>query len=104
MNLLRLHSIMAKRQKEWARKTRDKIFNTLGRVCAKCGSEEDLEFDIIHPNAAKDHHEKLEWSHRMSVYRKALDMNNLQILCSECNGRKNNALELFDYKAVDCPF
>lgn len=79
---------MGARQREWARKTRDKIFETLGRVCAACGETEgNMEFDCIKP-MGPHHSKQMEWSWRMSFYRQQLREGNLQILCERCNGTK----------------
>lgn len=96
---------MAKRQKKWARKVRDSIFNLLGRVCIKCGATEKLEFDIIVPVGNNDHHKKMDWSWRMSFYKRQLEIGNLQILCAKCNQKKQNNLELqHDIPLIEQPF
>lgn len=78
---------MAKRQREWARRTRDKIKALLGGKCTKCGSTKSLEFDCKEPMG--DSHHKAEWSHRMSFYRLMLAKNNLQLLCDSCHNEKS---------------
>jgi len=80
---------MAQRQRDWARRTRDSILELLGEKCKKCKQRYDLEFDCIIP-VGNEHHRKMEWSHRMSFYRKQLAAGNLQILCSPCNSRKSD--------------
>lgn len=92
---------MAKKQRDWARKKRDKIFDILGRKCVKCGSTKDLEFDVIIPFDSGAHTER-EWSWRMSFYWHELERRNLQILCTKCNSAKGNQMELTDM--IDCPF
>lgn len=83
---------MAARQRVWAAKVREKLFDTLGRRCAWCAAREDeakLTFDCIVPTQDGDRgHHKIEWSSRMSFYRKQLDLDNLQVLCSSCNSKK----------------
>jgi len=93
---------MAKRQREWARRTRDRLFDELGRWCRRCHTTEKLEFDLIHPLG--DQHHKMEWSHRMSFYRRQHEANNLQVLCQRCNAQKQAQLELTEYQQVDQPF
>lgn len=83
---------MARRQKEWARRTRDDIFNKLGRVCVKCGAIEELEFDVIKP-VGIDHAKRMDWSQRMTFYKYQLAMNNLQVLCRVCNAKKGDKIE-----------
>ena len=83
---------MAARQRVWAAKAREKLFDILGRKCAWCEANEDeckLTFDCIVPtfDGERGHH-KIEWSHRMSFYRRELDLDNLQVLCDSCNSKK----------------
>lgn len=94
---------MAKRQREWARQTRDKLFDLLGRYCAKCSTDQKLEFDVIIPTGDDKHHRVMEWSWRMSFYRAQYDRGNLQVLCDRCNTRKSNQMEL-NPNLIDCPF
>jgi len=77
---------MGLRQRQWAERTRESIFDILGRVCVDCGETENLEFDCIKPQGA--HHHRIEWSWRMSFYRKQLEQGNLAVRCQVCNGRK----------------
>lgn len=83
---------MGKRQKEWASRVRNSIFNVLGRLCVKCGCDTNLEFDVIVP-FNNDHH-NYDWSKRMTFYRRQLKLNNLQVLCNKCNSKKGNQLQL----------
>lgn len=78
---------MGLRQRQWAERTRDAIFDILGRVCVDCGATEQLEFDCIIPQGNK-HHREMEWSWRMSFYRQQLANGNLAVRCQVCNGRK----------------
>lgn len=81
---------MARRQKEWARRTRDGLLAALGRQCAWCGTTANLQFDCIIPQG--DHHHKIDWSHRMSFYRQQHTEGNLQILCERCNSIKGDEM------------
>lgn len=95
---------MAKRQRDWARKVRDWLFVQLGRKCKTCGATVQLEFDLIIPANNTDHHRKMEWSWRMSFYRREFHKQNLQVLCDKCNGRKQNQLKLVNTPEIDEPF
>lgn len=81
---------MALRQRQWAERTREKIFDALGRFCNYCSTTKNLEFDVIIPADNGEHHREYDWSWRMSFYRKQLKANNLQVLCDKCNARKRN--------------
>jgi 5-methylcytosine-specific restriction endonuclease McrA len=89
---------MGLRQRQWAAKARLQLRRILGMKCAKCGSKDyrKLEFDLINPSAdnfpnPRGHH-KIEWSWRMSFYRKQFAAGNLQLLCGgsvgSCHGKK----------------
>lgn len=92
---------MAKRQRDWARKTRDWLHQELGRKCKHCNSTSELELDVIIPIDITHH--KKEWSWRMSFYRQQFFSNNLQLLCSKCNSKKGDQLEL-NSNLIDHPF
>lgn len=87
---------MAKRQRDWARKTRDKLMSLLGDKCAKCGTTIELQFDVITPvqdfdKTGKEKHQRaMDWSWRMSFYRKQFNNKNLQLLCDKHNSQKSN--------------
>jgi hypothetical protein len=85
---------MGLRQREWARKTRDKLRLELGGVCSVpgCGRTDDLEFDVILP--VDQPHHRIEWSQRMSFYRQQHARKNLCLKCSYHNGLKRDDLEL----------
>lgn len=83
---------MGQRQREWARRTRDELRTTLGGKCQKCGSTEDLEFDVIIP--VDQPHHRIEWSQRMTFYKRQFERNNLGLKCSHCNSAKGDDLEL----------
>lgn len=77
---------MGKYEKEWARRKRYELKETLGNKCAKCGKKKNLEFDCIIPQG--DEHHRMDTSHRMSFYRNQYANNNLQLLCGVCNRLK----------------
>jgi 5-methylcytosine-specific restriction endonuclease McrA len=89
---------MALRQREWAAKTRDKLFTILGPWCKYCGATENLQLDVIIPVGNDKHHREYDWSWRMSFYRAQHAKKNLQALCDKCNARKKNREEM------ECPF
>lgn len=93
---------MALRQRKWARKTRNKLRKLLGGKCKNCGKKKELEFDVIVPLG--DHHHRIEWSWRMSFYRKQYDNDNLQLLCSKCNLLKRNYMQLISKTGIEQPF
>lgn len=96
---------MGKRQREWARKTRDKLLTLLGNKCAKCSTTSELELDVIFPIADNDkHHRKMDWSWRMSFYRKQYERGNLQVLCKKHNVSKSNKPELTSSPEIEQPF
>jgi 5-methylcytosine-specific restriction endonuclease McrA len=79
------------RQSEYARRKREAIFEVLGRRCVRCGSKDELEFDVIVPvGDPKSHHGVMSWAQRMKFYCRQLSAGNLQILCSHCNSAKCN--------------
>lgn len=59
----------------------------LGGRCAQCGTEEELEFDVIVP---QNGHQKWNTVRRMIFYRRQNEKKNLQILCRRCNAKKGN--------------
>lgn len=77
---------MAKRQRVWARKAYEKLILELGGRCAQCGSLSGLSVDHIEEKGYVAC--KLEWSHRISVYRREAKAGLLQVLCVKCNCKK----------------
>mgnify|MGYP003446500535 CR=1 FL=1 len=82
---------MALRQRIWAWQQTIKLRHLLGNKCNKCKRKrKDMQFDCIE-SRGDYHHNKMEWSWRISFYRKQLKEGNLQLLCSWCHGRKSRA-------------
>ena len=77
---------MGKRQRRWARAAYDRLIIELGGVCVKCGAVSALTID--HIDGCDYYHEKLEWSYRVSVYRREAKEGKLQVLCETCNQKK----------------
>lgn len=84
-------SINMCRQSLFTLRKRTAIFEVLGSRCAACGGRDDLELDVIIPDAvAKSHHGSMSSNQRAVFYCRQLAAGNLQVLCSKCNSRKNN--------------
>jgi len=79
---------MGQRQKDWAKRVREKLLAELGGKCVVCGSAYRPEFDCIEPRG--DAHHKFDTSHRMSFYRKEHKAGNLQVLCQFHNAQKSD--------------
>lgn len=94
---------MALRQRKWAWKQTRRLRKLLGGKCNICGKKKDLTFDLILPSANDFHHRDMEWSWRLSFYRREYDANNLQLLCDKCNSRKGDSLVLNPY-LISHPF
>lgn len=74
-------------------KIRQHFIKLLGGECAFCHSKENIEFDHIIPcltNMSKMSRSKREW-HWFTEYEKG----NLQLLCSECNNKKNSSYPIY---------
>lgn len=85
---------MGLRQRVWARKAKKALLSALYDIqsghCAHCQAERGFTFDVILPDIAPAHHETVEWSWRISIYRQQFRIGNLQLLCRSCNSRKGN--------------
>lgn len=69
------------------------MLDLLGGKCVRCGAIKKLQFDIITRALAPDyerHHRDMCWGRRMSFYKRALRLNNLQLLCQKCNNNKKH--------------
>lgn len=77
---------MGKRQRKWARRAYEKLILQLGGRCVVCGSLHSLSID--HKDGKDWTACKVEWSHRISIYRREARNGLLQVLCVKCNSRK----------------
>jgi 5-methylcytosine-specific restriction endonuclease McrA len=67
------------------------LHKALGYKCKFCGSKEELELDVIEPQAdPKAHHGKMSSNMRANFYIKQYLADNLQLLCSHCNNKKHD--------------
>lgn len=80
---------MGMRQREWAKRKTAELREQLGGACVDCGATEELQFDCIRPQG-DNHHERMEWSWRLSFYRQQHAQGNLALRCIRCNGRKQD--------------
>lgn len=85
---------MGKRQREWARRAYDKLIQDLGGKCVKCGTTEDLTID--HIEGCEFKHSDVEWSQRISIYRREAKENKLQVLCDKHNCQKGDPRDRSD--------
>lgn len=68
------------------------LHKALGENCNFCASTKELELDVIEPQAdPKAHHGKLSSNMRANFYIKQYLADNLQLLCSKCNSKKNDS-------------
>jgi len=75
---------MGMRQRKWARKAAKRLKLVLGYCCAcGCGRFQRLQFDCIIPQG--DRHHKIEFSWRISFYRRQAKQGNLQLLAEPCH-------------------
>lgn len=82
---------MGKRQREWAHRLREWLFDQLGRKCNKCGTMEGLTFDVIVPADNGEHHRD-DYDKRQRFYRAQFHAGNLQVLCHSHNSRKKDTI------------
>lgn len=100
---------MGARQRRWAHKAKWRLLKKHGYRCADCGDHardikkrtvySKLEFHVLIPDDAPDedsdgngsrhHHTKMDFSWRISYYRKQDRNNNLQVLCTQCHGKQS---------------
>ncbi len=59
------------------------LFQKLGRVCALCGTTEDLQLDLIVSDGGRHH--GLSHHDRQRQYLVEFNRNNLRVLCGTCN-------------------
>ena len=85
---------MAKRQKEWARRAYEALIISLGGRCRHCGATAGLSID--HIEGCDFVHNKVEWSARISIYRREAKEGKLQVLCIKCNSKKGDPRDLPD--------
>lgn len=79
---------MSHRQRVWAGRAYAALVAELGGKCYDCGTTRDLS---IHHIAGKKYtSSKLEWSHRVSTYRKEMKEGKLWVLCITCNSKRGN--------------
>ena len=77
---------MGLRQRAWARCWRDYMVKELGGECCDCHRkppEVKFEFDCIVPQG--DAHHKMEWSQRITFYKRQFCEGNLALRCEECH-------------------
>jgi len=87
---------MGKRQRAWARRAYDRLIAELGGQCVACGTKgtEENALEIEHKYGIDWSHQKLEWSHRISVYRAEARAGLLQVLCAHCNKHKRKTTDV----------
>jgi hypothetical protein len=76
---------MAKRQRLWAARARLALIVSLGGKCALCASDYDLEID--HPFGRDWKPSRVEYSARISRYRREARAGLVRVLCASCNCR-----------------
>lgn len=81
---------MGKRQRDWARRAYDKLIQDLGGKCVVCGTTDNLTID--HIDGCDYTHSTVEWSHRISIYRREAKENKLQVMCDLHNTKKGKPL------------
>lgn len=81
---------MGLRQRQWAARTVERLKGELGGQCQECGDTDlsTLEFDHLQPRDWEPR--KVEWSARISRYRREIAEGKIQLLCKSCNSRKGH--------------
>jgi hypothetical protein len=83
-------TLVGKRQREWAKRARLALIESLGGICVDCGCTElnDLQLDHIAP--AGWNRESVDQSWRMSIYRREAKEGKLTVRCYSCNASKKD--------------
>lgn len=79
---------MGLRQRRWAKKAYEKLLLQLGGRCVQCGRLDELSID--HIDGCEWTRHRVEWSHRVSIYRREAKEGKLQVLCLKCNSTKGS--------------
>lgn len=79
---------MGQRQRQWAALETARLRKQLGGECVECGSTDDLQFD--HIDGSDWQANTVEWSARISRYRREIAAGLIQLLCGPCNRQKGN--------------
>ena len=66
---------------------REKMYNFLGKICASCGSGENLEIDHIDPST-KSFTLGNQWSRKWEDL--VIELEKCQLLCHQCHVAKTN--------------
>jgi 5-methylcytosine-specific restriction endonuclease McrA len=82
---------MSTATREWARKRRARLIETLGSKCAACGSELYLELDLV--VAPKNTNHGNGSLGRLCFYIRQWRMGNVRLLCGSCNRMKAAGLD-----------
>lgn len=81
---------MARRQREWAKRARLQLIESLGGKCVDCGSVEELQLDHIEPCTWAERRPFMEQSQRLSVMRREAKEGKITVRCKRCNVSKGN--------------
>lgn len=79
--------------------TREEILNAKGRVCKECGNTDESKLQIDHTEGGGRHATEMG----MIIPGKTHNMDNLQVMCDECLGRKDktNGLKGIGLHGID---
>lgn len=83
---------MAKRQRKWAKRAYEKLILQLGGRCTRCGALSALS--IHHTHGRTWDVAKVEWSARISIYRREAMVGLLEVLCIKCNSAVGDPREV----------